>query len=150
MLTGLPPLRHGLLRNGEQMVKGIPTVGGLFRRAGFESAAFLSVSFLKAVARGFGTVVARNQTATEIADGAIEWMQNEREGDRFLLWLHFYIGSLAKPCNQDLQQLRRCVIAVTRLRRYAPQAGTSERERWKWREKDGERENERDRERERY
>ncbi len=42
MLTGLHPLRHGLLGNGGQLARGIPTLAQLLEQEGYATGAFLS------------------------------------------------------------------------------------------------------------
>jgi len=42
MLTGLHPLRHGLLGNGGQLARGIPTLGSVLGQEGYATGAFLS------------------------------------------------------------------------------------------------------------
>jgi arylsulfatase A-like enzyme len=42
MLTGLHPLRHGLLGNGGQLARGIPTLAQVLEQEGYATGAFLS------------------------------------------------------------------------------------------------------------
>ncbi|HED65275.1 MAG TPA: hypothetical protein ENJ09_06950 [Planctomycetes bacterium] len=90
MFTGLVPGMHGLLTNGERLGEKIPTLAGALRAAGFETAAFTSVSFLEGVATGFGKVRAQTSAARTISSAALTWVKTKRQGDRFLVWMHFY------------------------------------------------------------
>jgi arylsulfatase A-like enzyme len=56
MLTGLHPLRHGLLGNGGQLARGIPTLAEVLEQEGYATGAFLSAVALGAetgLDRGF-------------------------------------------------------------------------------------------------
>jgi arylsulfatase A-like enzyme len=90
ILTGLPPSLHGVRANGERLPAEVPTLQGLFRAAGYESAAFLSVGFLEGVAAGFDHVRASRTWATALVDDAIGWLRATRAAPRFFLWLHLY------------------------------------------------------------
>lgn len=90
MFTGLPPGLHGLLTNGERLDPSLPTVAKTYRNAGFETAAFTSVTFLEGVTEGFDEVRAKVSAARAVSRAAITWLRTKRKSDRFLLWLHFY------------------------------------------------------------
>jgi arylsulfatase A-like enzyme len=90
MLTGLPPLLHGVEMNGHPLDPRAMDLGRMFEDAGFDTAAFVNVKFLTAVARSFRHVVVRPERGGPVADAAIAWMQNERRSERFFLWAHFF------------------------------------------------------------
>lgn len=88
ILTGLPPSLHGVLQNGEVLAAEVPTLAGLFKAAGFETAAFLSVNFLSGIAGGFDHVEAKTQTAQPLIDSVLGWVRGQH--GRFFLWIHLY------------------------------------------------------------
>ena len=94
IFTSQFPARHGVLFNGVNLQPGIPTLASTFRDAGFDTAAFVSVRFLRGSARGFETrnfhSKAGHRSAERTVDRALEWLES-REGDaRFLLWVHLF------------------------------------------------------------
>ena len=90
IFTGLPPALHGLETNGGRLAPDVHTAAEMFRAAGYETAAFISVEFLAGVADGFEHVRAKTSMAGAIAKAAITWLRRTRRSERFLLWLHFY------------------------------------------------------------
>jgi arylsulfatase A-like enzyme len=98
MLTGLVPAVHGVEENGQELAAGAVDLASLFAAHGFETAAFLNVKFLTAIAGSFGKVDVRAirpdrrhlQTGADVVDAALAWLQGERRGERFLLWVHLY------------------------------------------------------------
>ena len=89
MLTGLPPIVHGVQQNGDQLAPGVAVhVARLFRKAGFETAAFLNVSFLSGVAQAFEHVDVQTQRGEPVADATIAWLQDAERSGRFFLWVH--------------------------------------------------------------
>ena len=90
ILTGLPPSLHGVHRNGDQLPDDLHSLASVFSAAGFETAAFVSVSFLRLVAQGFDHIEARWRRARFRVNEAIEWLENGREKERFFLWVHLY------------------------------------------------------------
>jgi len=94
IFTSQYPARHGVLFNGVKLQPGIPTLASTFRDAGFDTAAFVSVRFLRGSARGFETRIFHSRAgfrrAERTVDRALEWFET-RDGDsRFLLWVHFF------------------------------------------------------------
>ncbi len=97
MLTGLVPAVHGVLRNGAQLDPAAVDLAEVFAGAGFESAAFLNVRFLSAIAGSFGHLevraVGREKRAAsgaDVVDAAIVWLESVRKRERFFLWVHLY------------------------------------------------------------
>jgi len=97
MLTGLVPAVHGVLENGEALAAGAVDLASLFAARGFETAAFLNVKFLAGIAASFGKVDVRAigpdrhvQTGAAVVDAALAWLQAERKGEHFFLWVHLY------------------------------------------------------------
>jgi arylsulfatase A-like enzyme len=96
MLTGLVPAVHGVLQNGARLDPAALDLAEVFGAAGYESAAFLNVGFLSAVAGSFGRVKARDvgkghvPTGAEVVDDALAWLEGERTNARFFLWVHLY------------------------------------------------------------
>jgi arylsulfatase A-like enzyme len=97
MLTGLVPAVHGVLENGGELDSAATDLADVFARAGFETAAFLNAGFLRGIAGSFarvevGALGRRKRVASgaEVVDAAIAWLERERKGARFFLWLHLY------------------------------------------------------------
>lgn len=97
MLTGLVPAVHGVVENGGTLAPGVEDLAGLFGKNGFESAAFLNVKFLSGIAASFGQVGVRALgpdqrvlSGADVVDAALGWLERERKGPRFLLWVHLY------------------------------------------------------------
>jgi arylsulfatase A-like enzyme len=94
IFTGQHPARHGVLFNGVKLQPGIPTLASTFRDAGFDTAACVSVRFLRGSARGFETRSFHSRAgfrrAEQTVDRALEWFES-RDGDsKFFLWVHFF------------------------------------------------------------
>ena len=98
MLTGLVPAVHGVQENGEELAAEAVDLARLFAAHGFETAAFLNVKFLAGIAASFGTIGVRAispdhrhlQTGADVVDATLAWLQAERKGERFFLWVHLY------------------------------------------------------------
>jgi arylsulfatase A-like enzyme len=90
MFTGLSPTRHGLRRNGEALTDATPTLAGAFQAAGWDTAAFTSVEFLRGVANGFETVSAEWRTGGPVTRDAIAWLSGRDTSRPFFLWVHYY------------------------------------------------------------
>ncbi len=94
IFTSQYPARHGVLFNGVKLQPGIPTLASTFREAGFETAAFVSVSFLRGSARGFSKRSFHSRAgfrrAERTVDEALKWLERRDEGKRLLLWMHLF------------------------------------------------------------
>jgi arylsulfatase A-like enzyme len=90
MLTGLPPLVHGVLHNGYQMDENAVDLARVFAAAGFETAACVNTEFLQGVARSFQSVHATTERGEEVVKQARAWLTEERRGERFFLWVHLF------------------------------------------------------------
>jgi arylsulfatase A-like enzyme len=90
ILTGLPPSLHGVRENGERLPEDLLSLQRLFRAAGYQSAALVSVGFLQGVAPGFDHLQALPRRAPELIDDAIRWLSGGRSATRFFLWVHLY------------------------------------------------------------
>ena len=114
MFTGLSPSRLGLRRNGEALPVSTPTLAASFRSAGWDTAAFTSVAFLRGVAPGFQTVSSMRRSAEEVTEEAIHWARARDAARPFFLWVHYYDVHdwyLAPASSEE----RAAVRAVTRL-----------------------------------
>ena len=90
MLTGLPPLVHGVLHNGYQLQAGAVDLARVFAAAGFETAACINTEFLQGVARSFGSVHWTTERGDSVLANARTWLEEERKGPRFFLWVHLF------------------------------------------------------------
>jgi arylsulfatase A-like enzyme len=118
IFTGLYPLQHGVLRNGEGFSRADPETGDapyrtlaeLAENAGYETAGFPAVGFLHPITRGFSKVTAgagaaAYTPANEVVDAALVWISQRRPGSRFLLWVHFFDPHLPDRAPADVRAL---------------------------------------------
>jgi len=98
LFTGLPPRVHGVRWNGDRLTPDFPTLAGLLRSAGYDTAAFVSMPLLISgvhLGRGFTALSDGQQTDQMIRSGADvnrlaeRWLEESREAPLFL-WLHYY------------------------------------------------------------
>jgi arylsulfatase len=101
LLTSTHPLRHGILSNVDyfkQAFEGegrIRTAAQMFSDIGYETAAFVSASPLRAltgISIGFETFNEPDSTqriAQETTDAVLEWLDRERDRPLFL-WVHYF------------------------------------------------------------
>jgi arylsulfatase A-like enzyme len=115
LFTSSPPLVHGVLKNGHVLPESASTLAEVLKKAGYETAAFVSAFPLKGrfgMAQGFdlydddftgasssfqdagmtmpGEKGNCDRRANETTKKVLEWLRG-REGDRpFFLWVHTY------------------------------------------------------------
>jgi len=115
LFTGLYPAQHRVLRNGEGFAGSLigdarlpyRTMAELLARAGYETAAFTGVGFLRPVARGFTTVSAAGdwrqyEQADAVASDAVRFVATKRPADRFFLWVHLFDPHAPDRAPEDL------------------------------------------------
>ena len=90
MFTSLNPESHAVQVNGTALPEGIDTLAAALGRAGFESAAFTSVTFLKLIGSGFDHFDAARDHAGAVVDRAIDWLERPRSDAPVFLWIHLY------------------------------------------------------------
>jgi arylsulfatase A-like enzyme len=90
ILTGLLPLQHRVLRNGDKLSRDIPSVAQAYRRAGYATAAFLSTGFLAWTATSFETVDADLREGGRTVERALAWVEQNGGAGPFLLWVHLF------------------------------------------------------------
>lgn len=90
MLTGLPPLVHGVQQNGHTMDAEAVDLAKIFSAAGYETAAIVNTEFLAGVAASFGTVHPTTERGDEVLRLARTWLAEERTSSRFFLWVHLF------------------------------------------------------------
>lgn len=95
-LTGLSPLEHGLLDNGQVLDEGIGTLAETFGAAGFDTAGFTGNALLQPLSglgQGFETFEMFNgpDRDLEVLIGAQRWLADRDldNGPPVFLWLHF-------------------------------------------------------------
>jgi len=111
ILTSLHPVQHRLLSNEDRLLDtSIYTIAHMFRDAGYETAAFASVIFLVAFRDVFDTFDFRGEGYREAnltVNLAIDWLSRKTQGDRFLLWIHFYDPHTPyRPPKECLEKMR--------------------------------------------
>jgi len=95
LMTGLTPLEHGLLDNGQVLGEDFGTLAETFAAAGFDTAAFTANALLvppSGLGQGFVTFESFNGADRDIetVGGALNWLR-ERDldnGPPIFLWLH--------------------------------------------------------------
>ncbi len=106
MMTGLYPLRHGVRDNSRYgLSPQAQTLAEYALAAGYTTAAFVAAAVLSAdfgLAQGFETYSEPRasggaldqhydeRSADEVADAALDWLEQRAPGQPFLLWLHFF------------------------------------------------------------
>lgn len=101
IFSGLLPLQHGVLKNGDILPARIPTMAGEYARAGYATGAFASNSFLARTCSGFETVDAALRKGDETVDAALDWIDDQ--GDQpFFLWVHFFDVHEAEIAGHEL------------------------------------------------
>jgi arylsulfatase A-like enzyme len=99
IMTGLYMAQHRVVRNGMGLPprarSRTPTLADAFSLAGYDTAAFTAVGFLKGVTAGFSTVDVGTlwrdyRRADETVDAALRWLQGKRTTDRFFVWIHLF------------------------------------------------------------
>jgi arylsulfatase A-like enzyme len=115
LFTGLYPAQHRVLRNGEGFARpgtGPPpfaTLAELMAGAGYETAAFSGVGFLRTVSRGFATLSvsgdwSQYRQADAVVSDALQFVTKKRPGDRLFLWLHLFDPHPPDRAPADLLQ----------------------------------------------
>lgn len=99
MLTGLNPASHGVMRSTTPLGPTVPTLASMLERAGYRTAAVVSVDWLKpkpfAVTREFQRFsfqelpLERRSPSSMITDKAIEWIGGLGD-DSLFLFVHYY------------------------------------------------------------
>jgi arylsulfatase A-like enzyme len=90
MLTGLHPMQHGVRQNGHELDAGAVDLARIFRRAKYDTAAFLNVHFLEGIAGSFQRVHVKTMWGQPVVEAATAWLQEKRAPKRFFLWIHLY------------------------------------------------------------
>jgi choline-sulfatase len=104
MLTGRYPPHHGARHNGMAMEHGVPTIAEVLKRAGFNTAAFVSAFPLDrrfGLARGFDVYddelprSGDGRRATErpgraTVDRALAWVRGRDSDTRVFVWVHLF------------------------------------------------------------
>jgi len=104
MLTGVPPLVHGVLQNGYRMDADAIDLARVFAGAGFETAACVNTEFLAGVAASFQTVRATTEIGEEVLRQARGWLESDRTSARFFLWVHFFDPHRWKDFATEVQE----------------------------------------------
>lgn len=106
LFTSQYPARHGVLVNGANLRAEIPSMASLLSGAGFETAAFLSVDFLRSVTHGFSSVDARlparqrYRRAEGTVDAALAWLGETERSRRRFVWIHLYDVHQTRPTDR--------------------------------------------------
>jgi arylsulfatase A-like enzyme len=118
MLTGLHPIAHKVLKNGQVLDASFTTLAELLRARGFRTAGFVSTNMhfrVGGLDRGFevfdepvGAVV-YERAADATVERAIAWLRALGPGERAFLWIHVYDPHT--PYEPHPEQLRRLGFA---------------------------------------
>jgi arylsulfatase A-like enzyme len=98
LFTGLYPLQNGVRMNDQGFAaadkRPFRTLAETLAAAGWDTAAFSGVGFLKSISQGFAVKdlgsgdFSRYRQADQTVSRAVAWLQKPRE--RFFLWLHLF------------------------------------------------------------
>jgi len=100
LMSGLPPARHGVMGNGDAAPESLEVLAELFREAGYDTAAFISLGVLGrdfGLGQGFDVYGDPFQQegdrrpyrfAHEVFESVRKWFESF-EGDPFFVWVHF-------------------------------------------------------------
>lgn len=101
LMTGRPPLEHGVLVNGQILDQGATTLAEMFQARGFRTAGFTSNALLvrgSGIEQGFehfvhagqGMPMSQAERDLEMVRAAVTWMgQVDYESESAFVWLHF-------------------------------------------------------------
>ena len=99
IMTGLYMAQHRVVRNGMGLAPlargGAPRLADHFNLAGYDTAAFTAVGFLRGVTAGFrtadvGTGWRDYRQADATVEAALRWLRGKRTTDRFFVWIHLF------------------------------------------------------------
>lgn len=98
-LTGLYPIRSGVITNDDIVSPEVPTIGGILSEAGFATAGFVANPVVGpgyGFEQGFDTyellprpVDYRMPKASAVNQRAIQWLESREPDRRVFLWLHY-------------------------------------------------------------
>jgi arylsulfatase A-like enzyme len=94
IFTGRNPFQHGVLTNRGILDPEVPTMAQLFKSLGYQTAGFLSTTFLKRLDKSFDSLSHKQElgyrAASETVASAIDWVEQRGSSERFFLWLHLF------------------------------------------------------------
>ncbi|MFT5284243.1 MAG: arylsulfatase A-like enzyme [Planctomycetota bacterium] len=90
MFTGLLPLGHRVLKNGDLLSKDIHTFVQSFGAAGYKTGAFVSNGFLGRSTNDFQVLNGWLRKGEETVDQAIAWIESLEPAQPFFMWVHFF------------------------------------------------------------
>lgn len=135
IFTGLLPMQHGVLKNGDVLPETIPTLASEYARAGYATGAFMSNSFLARTCAGFETVDAELRRGDATTDAALDWIDDQ--GQRpFFLWVHYFdvheaeIAGWELPPSYHAALDRRTPLERPELYEYLAELHGLEHRRW--------------------
>lgn len=113
LMTGVSPLEHGLLNNGQPLRKGIPLLQEALGAAGYRTAAVIGNPYCTSdfgFDRGFDVVwddiETRGKEATVITSEAIRWLEGRRDERPFFLFLAYMDAHVPYITDESLPTLR--------------------------------------------
>ncbi len=103
--TSLYPHQHGATRNGLRLRPGLGSLSGILRRRGYRTTAMVGSWPLRNRISGLGEhfedyreILNRKRwlglfkgesTAEDLTDEALDWLEGQKRGRPFLLWVHY-------------------------------------------------------------
>lgn len=90
LLTGLPPLVHGVLQNGYRLDENAVDLARAFGEAGFRTAAFVNTEFLAGVTTHFQHAEATTERGEAVVNAANAWLAGVAPEERVFLWVHLF------------------------------------------------------------
>jgi arylsulfatase A-like enzyme len=104
LLSGLHPPQHKMFHNSyDHLTPGLFMMADMFRDAGYDTAAFCSVVWMRVFDQGFAHFDSFKEKyiqdeserryyrqAPKTVALALDWLKQRRPDDRFFLWIHLY------------------------------------------------------------
>jgi arylsulfatase A-like enzyme len=99
LMSGMSPLKHSVMANGDQVPAGLTTLAEVFKEAGYRTAAFVSLGVLMRafqLDQGFDTYVDPfgdrrgrwYRRADEVFEPVKSWLE-ENYSEPFFIWVHY-------------------------------------------------------------
>lgn len=108
LFTGLYPVQHRLLENGQELDERVVTLASVMQREGYRTGAFMSVRYLDGLASGFDEFSTQKsyQPAKVVLTNALEWLRTRPEEPTFV-WIHLFdVHQWYKDADVDMQKLQ--------------------------------------------
>ena len=111
IMTGLSLYEHGVSENGYALSPDANDLARVFSDAGYDTGAFLTVSFLSELAHHFDHVSTTGLVALDVFEEAADWLAAPERAERSFVWIHSYDPHRWRhtdnPPTQALESIKR-------------------------------------------